>query len=521
MKLKQSIIVASILLGSTNLFGVITWNAPSQIAADAISNANQWAIEKVGLSQFSDNEVSVQKNAALSAKASINGQKTYNAARDTISSMGGTYGKEVTSLLESCFDIPSIPSFDLGFDLDGIDFCGIGDVNDIMGKAMKGKADAVKGKDESNLTEPDEARSGEPIDPKKDGSRSNCIEEFGSGCKEMKEKLIKEDLKGGIGKEGTTNTIVLKECAINNYYSFGNDTVDGTICVENSLTDGTTKGYCCRKDIVDAGGEYKETKENIISNNSKILDSNEDQIRLNVIEDNEDFIESATSRINNSRDMRNEYNMRFNPDTLIHRDPKKMKNGNSWYERNERDLKKYPQVYIIPEVSKVGDGDKALSINTVGLDTYKNAFKKLDSLSEYMDVDPTVYATRLGGITPLTSSILGYKAMNAVMANTIYKEEGKYDGEQGFIGREMAMINGLKGVMYQSMLITQSMDSFSRMYYNTEKNKFNKLSADNDSIKNKLNQMQQQNLMMINILKDISESLKFIEKKESVQILNN
>ena len=94
--------------------------------------------------------------------------------------------------------------------------------------------------------------------------------------------------------------------------------------------------------------------------------------------------------------------------------------------------------------------------------------------------------------------------MVSVIAKNIYSN-GEENGE---VGRELAIINGLKGNMYQTLMLNQQLENKARSDYNIRIKEFDKLSADNDAINSNLEMIQHQNSLIINLLTELNNNIK-------------
>lgn len=522
-KIKLSLIIVSSLVLTSNCFGftgmtsleytmATTATNAAQWATEKTSNAAQWGVEKT----FTENLTSANlTNQLMSGQASLNGNKAMDAAM----AYGGEYGKDTKNLLNDCLGL-KIPSFSKGLGLDGLGFCGMDVLTDKVQSLMKDNSKSVQPDKQQNKNVVEEKKE-LPVEKEKtvygtiDSSKENCNEAIDSKCKTKKEASVKYEKANGVNKHGGSSTNALKTITgkINSDIDPNDpNDLENKVCLNNELTNGTTEGYSCKKDILKDFEYQEQTNSDITNNNSKFIDSSARDIRENVLKSNEKFAEAITSRVNTSREIRDDYNIRYNPSTIAIKDVETM-GENSFYKRNAEYLTNDPTIYIVPTLK-----DNQFGLNKYGLDKYKDAntqFGKLeitdnednvvqdsDSISKTVD--------RLGGVTPFSSALYGYDVSLSVMSKNIYKNEG---GEQGTSGREMALINGLKGVMFQTMMLNQQLENQNRTNYNIRIKEFDKISQDNDNINNKLEQIQNQNSMVIELLKEMNTNLRKIANK--------
>lgn len=526
-KIKLSLIIVSSLALTNNCFAFTGMSLPEYISGTTLTNSTQWAAEKAeNVAQWgvesgfheSLTELSLE-NQVLSTQAGLNGNKAYDTALTQASKLGGAYGDDMKGMMESCFNI-DLPDFSKMLGLNGMSFCGMDGIKGMYNTAMKDKSGTVQKENINKVTEKKDLtdEQAQVVYATSDGSKENCNELFDSSCKEKKEESLKQEKEHGVSKNGNTTTNAAKSMAskINSEINPENkEDLEDKICLNNELNNGTTEGYVCKKDVVQDFGKQEENNTEIANNNSKLIDASERDVRENMIKSNEAFAEAITNRINISREIRDDYNIRYNPNTMVFKDVETM-GENSFYKRNSEYLTNDPTLYIVPTLK-----DKEFTIGKFGLDNYKEASTQFSKL-KIEDVDGNVLEDsssikstidRLGGVTPFTSALYGYDISLSVMAKSIYDGTAAKSGEQGEIGREMAIINGLKGTMYQSMLINQQLENQNRANYNIRIKEFDKISQDNDNINNKLEQIQNQNALVIDLLKEINVSLKKIANK--------
>lgn len=456
---------------------------------------------------------SVQDNL-MGAKASADSSFLKTQANDMAKQYGGEYGTDAMDIAQSCFNIPSF-NYGIGNAFD-FNFCGM---NTLMGKAkalVKGYADSIFPPAETPRTEVEkkvETPKGVPTQTKANNSIKNCIEGVDKGCSSsMKEAAISEKSKGS-GPGGNSTTMAVKQ--LTKPIAYDSDKPENQICVDTEWNDGTTASYTCRKDAVDSLIENDEKRNELISGNSKLLDSSEKEVRQNMIKSNEKIETLATDRINTLKELRDDYNVKYNPSILAVNDVETLKE-NSFYERNKDMLTKDPTMYIVPVVD---EETKQFSFTKFGLEKYKDgltSFNNLqitDSNNKPLETKEQVKTNieRMGGITPFSSALYGYEASLSTMANDVF--DSVKQTEKGEVGRDMAILSGLKGVMFQSVMLNQQLENKARSDYNMNVKQFSKLSQDNDSIKNNLEQIQNQNTAILAVLKEISASLKKIESK--------
>lgn len=496
MKLNKIILslgLSSILFTNANAY---SWNPAAQIAADEVSNAAQWGVEVSFYESLEEywNQFSLQ-NSILSGKITADSNKAYDQVMGKASEIGGAYSGELAGIMDSCFNF-KLPDFSAGLGLDGLDFCGIGDVNSILKKVTKSKSDNVKGTDKNKVSEPKVAPVGTPPDPKTDSSKNNCNPDTDPGCKESQQKIVEKLDKNGRDSAGSVPTSYSKPKASQAYFS------NAPLATDNQLNDGSAETQSQLKHIVDDMGEVTKSNGELLSDSSPLLDlSQPEDVKVNMVKNNDKKSEMANDRINENLDNRDTFNMYYRPDTLVLKDPALL--DNSWYSRNTSDLGNYPVKYIVPSV-KDDEAGKQFNITPYSLDNYRAG---ADEITKIEGIETVIKNS--GGITPFTSSYAGYIAAKDVMAENIAK-----NGEdQGSLGRETAMINGLKGIMYQMMLTNKNIEDFSNVTYEINKRNQTKISADNDELKYQLSQMQQQNMMIIIQLKEIAGYLKTISQK--------
>lgn len=526
-KIKLSVIlISSSILFTTNSFAIGMTAADYSVAKIA-TDTKQWMVEKAentaqwGVeSGFHESltELSLE-NQVLSTQAGLNGNKAYDTALTQASKLGGAYGDDMKGMMESCFNI-DLPDFSKMLGLNGMSFCGMDGIKGMYNTAMKDKSGTVQKENINKVTEKKDLTNEQEavVYGKVDSSKNNCNELQDESCKDKVKESVKYEKEHGVDQYGDSSTNAVKAMASKTNSEINPENkqdIEDKVCVNNELINGTTEGYSCKKDILQDLEKQEKTNSEISNNTSKLIDASERDVRENMLNANESFAESVTSRINTSREIRNDYNIRYNPNTVVFKDVETM-GENSFYKRNAEYLTNDPTLYIVPTLK-----DKEFTIGKFGLDNYKEAsiqFGKLkieDVDGNVLEDSSSIKATidRLGGVTPFTSALYGYDVSLSVMAKSIYDGTSAKSGEQGEIGREMAIINGLKGTMYQSMLINQQLENQNRANYNIRIKEFDKISQDNDNINNKLEQIQNQNALVIDLLKEMNVSLKKIANK--------
>lgn len=515
-KLKIGLLTASLLI-TTNSFAVGMTSA-EYTAAKTLTDTKQWLVEKAEAasqwgveSGFHETltELSLE-NQVLSTQAGFNGNKVYDTVMNKAGDLGGPYSEELSGIMDSCFGL-DLPDFSKSLGLNGISFCGIGDLSSIVGKEVKKRTASIQSEGDNELTEAPK-KPATVVMGKTDSSKTNCNEQIDKNCSTKQKEDRADELKHGVNKNGGTSTNALKVASeeVFNKMNPDNPEDDDAICVHNELNNGSTEAYACKKDIVSDMEKQRLLKVEAANNTSKLIDASEREVRKNVLKTNETFAESITDRVNTSREIRDDYNIKYNPNKVVYQDVEKF-GERSFYKMNKEFLTQDPTLYIVPMVK-----DNKFAIGKYGLDNYEKAEKEFTKM-KIEDVDGNVLEdstqikqtiNRLGGVTPFTSALYGYDASLSIMAKNVYDGTAEKAGEQGAIGREMAVISGLKGVMYQSMMINQQLENMNRANYNIRLKEFDKISSDNDNLNNKLEQIQNQNALVIDLLKDISTSLK-------------
>lgn len=446
------------------------------------------------------------------AKATADGNVLKEQAFSQAEKYGGAYGKTAANAISDCFNF-DLPSLNLGAGFGLPNFCGMDALmGSPLGNMMKGKATTIQplANNNNQVENKVDTPKGVATQPKSDNAKKNCTVGVNKDCAEKLKSAAIEERKSGVGKGGSSSTLAVKQEA--QIIAYDEET-EKNICSDNEWNDGTTKSYACRKDVVDDVITYDDYKNGLLTGDSKLLDATEKEVRANMVETNEKIAIDSTNRVNLSREIRDEYNLKYNPSVLAIEDVTNMKEE-SYYTRNKDNLTKDPSLYIVPVVDSE---NKQFSFAKFGIEKYKEAITSFNNLqitdvnNKPIESKEQVKANleRLGGITPFSSSLYGYEASLAAMANDIY---GK-DGEQGDVGRQMAILNGLKGNMYQSVMINQQLENKARSDYNINIKQFTKLSQSIDAMNNKLEQMENQNAAILSVLKEISYSLKKIENK--------
>ncbi len=462
------------------------------------------------------------KEGLMTGNASIKGQQAYDTALKNASSFGGAYGKDAANIMKSCFDI-SLPSFSAGLGIKGLDFCGIDSLDNMRKSFMKGKSTSFDQETLDKFKEKMSTIPGTKVNGKVMGSKvADCVPGLASNpkkCEADNKKIIEKELK-----EGTTNgaasvaatrevakTIV--EAKEGEKDEVGN--AKDEICTRDEKTGGTTASVACNQSTVQTLMNINEKEEDLNSSSSILTgQSDVDNIKKNMRIVNENSMKKATDRNNEFFAVRDDYNIKYNPSVFAIEDVN-TNGGNATYNRlkAQDQLSLDTTMYIVPQIK-----DDKFTFGKYGIDNYDQAINDFNNI-ELTDPEGQVKANgdkdsvkktinRLGGVTPFSSALYGYEGIVSVMAKNLYSN-GEENGE---LGRELAIINGLKGTMYQTLMLNQQLENKARADYNIRVKEFDKLSADNDMINNNLELIQNQNAMLIKLLTDLNNNIKKLQK---------
>lgn len=475
--IKKLILTTSIFLfTSTTSYAMSAWNPLTALQVQKTGDAAQWGIESVFQETLSEFELT---NTILSGQLGFNGNKTYETTMNKVTEIGGAYGEELAGIMDKCFNV-DIPSFSKALGLDGLDFCGIGDVQSIVKKVVKKKSDEIKddGKTTVGKTVTIKIKQNDVIDTCNERTDESCAKKIG--------EIGKREYKSGSSKDGTVSEHGVKLVGSHNY------TNKLGYCDDNELNRGTLEFYACRQDVLNSIERYHnyEDSNNQSANVVTGLDINE--VKRKDTLDNEKIITRSKNAINLSKTIRDEYNIRYRPSTTVIEDPKNM--DYPWFSKsNEDEIRNNPTLFITTNI-----GQNGLESNMYGLDDY------LTVLNETKDIESLINKT--GGYTPFLASYLNYKNSTEMMSKHMYSG----DGEKGDLGRQVAMIEGLKSLSLQVTILTQQLENQERTNYNINIKKFNKLSADNDKLIEINTKMMNQNALLLN---KIDELIKVIGNK--------
>lgn len=449
--------------------------------------------------------------------ASVKGQQAYDAALKNASEFGGAYGNDAKNIMTSCFDI-SLPSFSAGLGIKGLDMCGLDSLDNMRKTAMKGKSTSFDQQTLDRFKEKMGITPGTKTIAKPRGSSiGDCIPGVGADaktCKEMNEKVAAKEARQGLSDGGVASNAGVASVA--KAISKGkatekdeNNIAKNEACSQNEMQGPTTKDLACTATTVSAIENADKEMAEISSESSRLTNVDPKNVEETMLKTINKRKTDATDRVNAHIDVRDEYNKKFNPSKFAVTDPESL-GTNSTYKRLEsrNQLNLEPTMYLVPQFK-----DEKFTFGKYGIDNYKDAINDFNNIT-LTDPEGNVKAggdtesvkktvDRLGGITPFSSALYGYEGMVSVMAKDIYSN-GQENGE---VGRQMAIIDGLKGNMFQTLLLNQQLENQARTDYNIRIKEFDKISYDNDLMNNNLELIQNQNGMIIQLLTELNNNI--------------
>lgn len=447
--------------------------------------------------------------------ASIKGQQAYDTAVKQASEFGGAYGKDAANILQSCFDI-SLPSFSAGLGIKGLDFCGIDSLDNMRKNYMKGKSTSFDQQTLDKFYEKMTQTPGVKYRGKNVGSMiGDCIPGLGVNCektnKEIAEKEAKNGTTNGVSSNAAMKSQIEAIAKAKENEVDENGVEKDKVCVRNEQTGVTTKDLSCTQTNLKGFIENDKIKSDLNTSSSKLAgEVNKEQIKNDMKVTAEKSMQKLTDRNNEFRDIRDDYNIKYNPSKFAIDDVKAIGEDATYSKMKvKNELTMDTTMYIVPQIK-----DDKFTFGKYGIDNYNQAISDFNNITltdpdgatktggDKDSVKKTV--DRLGGITPFASALYGYEGIISVMAKNIYSN-GEENGE---VGRELAIINGLKGNMYQTLILNQQLENKARSDYNIRIKEFDKLSADNDAINSNLEMIQHQNSLIINLLTELNNNIK-------------
>ena len=506
------------IIGAMSLSVIFALSAKAIPVADtttALQISVEQALDK-GLQQFQKmlEEASLTEGLTT-GDASIKGQQAYDAAIKQASEFGGAYGKDAANIMKSCFDI-SLPSFSAGLGIKGLDFCGIDSLDNMRKSYMKGKSTSFDQETLDKFQEKISKTPGVKYNGKPLGSIiGDCVAGIGKNCKDLNKKLVEDELKNGttngVSSVAATKAVAEKIANAKENELDENGIEKDQICERNEQTGATTEEIACNKTTVTSTLETQKNASDLNSSSSKLSgEGSKEEIKTNMKITNNKLMQKTTDRNNDFREIRDNYNIKYNPSKFAIEDVKAIGADSTYSKMKTKDeLKLDTTMYIVPQIQ-----DDKFTFGKYGVDNYNQAISDFNNITltdpdgatktggDKDSVKKTV--DRLGGITPFSSALYGYEGMVSVMAKNIYSN-GEENGE---VGRELAIINGLKGNMYQTLMLNQQLENKARSDYNIRIKEFDKLSADNDAINSNLEMIQHQNSLIINLLTELNNNIK-------------
>lgn len=472
-KILASLSICAVL--SSSLFGM----GDGTIVAGAITTQTSSLLQDGKLNLMND---------LFSTQVGFNGQKAMDSMLEQSGMMGYKYAPQIKNVLTSCFDIPEMPDFFKQLNLGGIDFCGIGEANDIL--------NGIMGKGAKNMDDNGKVSTSTKKDAKTDKTVTNGSKSI-SVCSD-------EDMKAIVAKYGFESdydkTLAnIKKAGLECIPNGGNKNQLISNKDKNAkaiIVSDTFDGKSYSNDISELNNVQTDinAKNNMINNPDKV--NIQSKIDADIKRDEGNL---------NIRNLRNEeiefqYALRYNPnfvfpsslneegtvktpDTGYNAKLNKTIDGAKYSSSSEFTNKSI--AYIVPGSKQITDGiGSGVDLNLYDVTKYQEAsidMKK--SLENSMGENASNSKSslniidKMGGITPFTSSIVAYKQFSKAIGDNVFTKKAQTAGtagaaeeagENGELGFKFGMLQGSKGIMFQLMLLNQQLENQSRTTYNVQ-----------------------------------------------------